>query len=300
MIAETSSVVEILAEERALELVVHCDPVVPEQLDGDKARIQQIIMNLLSNAIKFASEKGGIVVFISGEQGNDCFNLTISVADTGIGIPAERHKAIFEAFQQADGSTTRKYGGTGLGLTICRRLLDLMGGDIWVTSKVGIGTRFTFSVPCGVPKQALVPPTKQDEEKALELLWSELPNLSILLADDHIVNRSALTRLLSRKGHTVSTVATGNEVLTALEGQTFDLILMDLQMPDMGGDRATEIIRASGRQWNNVPIIALTANAFYSERKRLLTLGMNAFVAKPVEQKELVRALASCIKERSN
>jgi signal transduction histidine kinase len=295
LLSETVDVVQLLAEEKNIELVVHCEPNVPKELIGDRMRIQQVLTNLIGNAIKFCLDQGGVIVWVTGEHVGEGFTLEVSISDSGIGIPEERQKAIFEAFEQADGSTTRRYGGTGLGLTICRKLLDLMDGTITLVSKVGTGTTFRFTIPCQLPAETTIgsqlPAASSDET------CPKLPALSILLADDHVTNRDALTRLLTNQGHGVKTAGTGQEVLELLKEQEFDVILMDVQMPVMGGDEATIRIRSSGSSWHAVPIIALTANAFDAERTRLLGLGMNGFVSKPVNQKELVLTIAKCLQK---
>ncbi len=296
LLSETADIVELMATERKVELVIGRDPSVPDELIGDNVRIQQILMNLLGNAVKFCRPNGGILVWVDGTPTEVGFTLRISVTDSGIGIPKDRQIAVFEAFQQADGSTTRKYGGTGLGLTICKKLVHLMDGHIWLESSPGIGSAFHFTVPCGMVgarAAGFIPPSA---DSSVQALWGAIAPLTLLLAEDHIVNRNALVRILESKGHTVLTASTGEEVLQVLGIEPVDIILMDIQMPVMGGDQATKIIRESNSTWSGIPIIALTANAFESERNRLLELGMNAFVPKPIGQRELALALQELAK----
>lgn len=290
VLRETVDVIELMVEERGLVLVVEIAPHVPEELIGDSIRLNQILLNLLGNATKFCRPHGGIIVLVGGHREQNCFNLAISVSDSGIGIPPDRLDAIFEAFQQADGSTTRKYGGTGLGLTICRKLTELMDGTISVKSKVGIGTTFSVQIPCQIPEKTKAEPSLVSDT-SVEDIWDSFDPLTILLAEDHILNRDGLVRMLANRGHKVITANNGEEVLKALPTSPVDVILMDIQMPEMGGDEATIRIRESESPWRNVPIIALTANALSSERTRLLELGINDFVPKPIGQRELACAL---------
>jgi signal transduction histidine kinase len=299
LLSETSDIVELMAMERKVELVIARDPCVPDELIGDNTRIQQILMNLLGNAVKFCHSGGGVLVWVDGAATDGGFTLRISVTDSGIGIPEDRQKAVFEAFQQADGSTTRKYGGTGLGLTICKKLVHLMDGQLWLKSKPGVGSAFHFTVPCGAVGGQPTLPHILTADSSVQALWGEIAPLTLLLAEDHVVNRNALVRILESKGHTVITAGTGEEVLKVLRMEPVDIVLMDIQMPVMGGDKATKLIRESSSIWSQVPIIALTANAFESERTRLLELGMNAFVPKPIGQRELALALQELSKQRS-
>lgn len=299
VLRETVDVIELIVEERKLVLVVEFSPNVPEQLIGDSIRINQILLNLLGNATKFCRPSGGILVLVGGHRDHNCFNLTISVSDSGIGIPEERLEAIFEAFQQADGSTTRRYGGTGLGLTICRKLTEIMDGTISVRSKVGVGTTFFVQIPCQIPLAA-PQQTTTSTDASVEQLWASLDPLTILLAEDHIPNREGLVRLLANRGHRVVTASNGEEVLKTLSTSCFDVILMDIQMPEMGGDEAAIRIRESDTAWKNIPIIALTANALTSERSRLLELGVDDFVPKPIGQRELACALKNLRQPLSN
>jgi signal transduction histidine kinase len=294
LLADTVDVIELMLEEKELTLVVETEPHVPHLLIGDPGRISQILMNLLGNASKFCRPNGGIIVLFSGVADQNCFNLTISVADSGIGIPVERQQAVFEAFQQADGSTTRRYGGTGLGLTICKKLVELMDGSITLQSKPGIGTRFVVEIPCRIPESKNSQHSLK-EDISVEQLWSEIDPLNIILAEDHVFNREGLVRLLASRGHRIITASNGQEVLEKLPTSQADLILMDIQMPEMGGDEATTLIRSSDFEYRDIPIIALTANALDCERERLLQLGMTYFVPKPIGQRELATALKNAL-----
>ncbi|WP_305730873.1 PAS domain-containing sensor histidine kinase [Trichlorobacter ammonificans] len=261
---------------------------VPDVLLGDYLRTRQILLNLLGNAIKF-TEEGSITITaaqISSAPAGTV--LRLSVADTGIGMTPDITERIFAPFEQADNSTTRRYGGSGLGLTICRRLVELMGGRIWAESRQGIGSTFQVELPFGLPsaaEQPLPPPRSEVAE-------STLRPLEILLAEDNRVNADFVARILERLGHRITVVENGARALVHLARHHFDCILMDIQMPVMGGDEATRIIREQERQnGGHIPIIALTAHAMHDERLRLLSQGFDAHVPKPVEIERLLAEL---------
>jgi signal transduction histidine kinase/ActR/RegA family two-component response regulator len=279
-----------------LELSQVVDENVPDALLGDQLRIRQILFNLLGNAIKFTSA-GFIRVRAQLEsQSAESVELHFSVADSGCGIAPEKLQLIFQPFAQADGSTTRRYGGTGLGLTICTRLVELMGGKIWVESEPGRGSTFHFtsrlhiqsSRPAGGP--ALAAPETQSSVAPAALGEP----LAILLAEDHPVNRRLAVLVLERHGHRVTSVQNGREALAALEQQSFDLVLMDIQMPEMDGLQATLRIRqreiGTGR---HIPIVAMTAHAMQGDREKCLAAGMDAYVSKPIRLAELFATIGA-------
>jgi PAS domain S-box-containing protein len=263
---------------------------VPERVIGDPLRISQVLRNLAGNAVKFTNQ-GKISVHVRSKSADESkAMLSFSVADTGIGVPPEKHHQIFEPFTQADGSTTRKYGGTGLGLSISAGLVELMGGTIWVESEVGKGSTFYFTIPVdlapGIPLAATSAPGERAARK-----------LRILVAEDNSVNQRLATRLLEREGHAVTIAGSGGEALEAVERcehepAAFDLILMDVQMPDMDGLEATARIREreSGSH-RRVPIVAMTAQAAESDRLRCLNSGMDAYISKPVNVPELMKII---------
>jgi signal transduction histidine kinase/CheY-like chemotaxis protein/streptogramin lyase len=274
---------------------------VPDALLGDALRIRQILFNLLGNAIKFTGA-GFIRVRVRLEsQVEESVVLHFSVSDSGCGIAPEKLRLVFEPFAQADGSTTRKYGGTGLGLTICVRLVELMGGKIWVESEIGRGSTFHFTARLHTQS---APATG---EPACAVVEAELPGaaagcpapLWILLAEDHPVNRRLAVLILERQGHRVTSVQNGREALSALEQNSFDLILMDIQMPEMDGLEATLLIRerekGTGR---HVPILAMTAHAMKGDREKCLAAGMDDYVTKPIRPAELFAAIAACVAGR--
>jgi len=268
------------AEEKGLTL--HCDvtPDVPDHLVGDWLRLQQILINLVGNALKF-TEHGRVVVTIDTEERTaDEALLHITVADTGIGVPQHRQTAIFDAFTQADGSTARSHGGTGLGLTISRHFVEMMGGRLWLESRAERGSTFHFTVKIGVRRQAGRPaePTAAPDAPATA------PGLRVLLAEDNRVNQLLTVRLLEKAGHHATVAADGRAALAALEADRFDVVLMDLQMPEMDGFEATAIIREHERATGaHLPIIALTANAMVGDAERCLEAGMDGYVSKPVD-----------------
>ena len=250
----------------------------PPLLRGDQLRTRQILLNLLGNAIKF-TEQGLITIAAEpvSRSGNQ-MTICLAVSDTGIGMTPETMEGIFAPFTQADSSTTRKYGGSGLGLAICRRLAELMGGRIWVESQAGVGSTFFVELPFLVSEQVA------SARAILPTSIATLRPLSILLAEDNPVNAQFITKVLERQGHRVTLADHGRQVLELLAAQPFDCILMDVQMPVMGGDQATLIIREQERQQGgHIPIIALTAHAMDDERQRLLQQGFDAHVAKPVD-----------------
>jgi CheY-like chemotaxis protein len=212
-----------------------------------------------------------------------------AIRDTGIGIAREKQQLIFEAFRQADGSTTRKYGDTGLGLAICSRLVEMMGGTIQVSSKEGAGSTFTFTVRFGIAALGSSPrPTDSVSLKnMLDAVGTSNGDmrrapLTILLAEDNPVNQRLATRLLERRGHHVELASSGREAIEWAQRKTFDLILMDLQMPDMDGLEATAVIRRH-EKGGRTPIVALTAHTMKGDRERCLAAGMDNYINKPID-----------------
>ena len=214
--------------------------------------------------------------------------LHCAVRDTGIGIPADKQQRIFEAFTQADGSTTREYGGTGLGLTICTQLVQLMRGQMWVESAVGQGSTFHFTVRCGMQRQPVperMLATRQTVGEARRLL-------RILIAEDNVVNQRLAARLLEKQGHSVTVVDSGLATLATLAQQPFDLVLMDVQMPEMDGLEATAAIRAQEQETGrHLPIIALTSHAMQGDQERCFAAGVDAYISKPMKVDELYAAI---------
>ncbi|MCC6651728.1 MAG: response regulator, partial [Candidatus Eisenbacteria bacterium] len=249
---------------------------------GDPGRLRQVLMNLLGNAVKF-TESGGITVRVTRPPNRED-RFRIEVRDTGIGIPADLQQTLFSAFTQADSSTTRKFGGTGLGLAISRQLVDLMGGTMELISQPGIGSTFSFELPL---READVLPDDELEEVAKRFRC----HARILVVEDNAVNQLVARRQLERYGARVDVAANGVEALEAMERSPYDLILMDCQMPEMDGFEATRALRRGEGRGRDIPIVALTANAFSSDQARCREAGMNDYLTKPLRPVQLVRAL---------
>lgn len=270
------------AEANGVRLMMEIAPDVPVSVRTDPLRFQQILFNLLSNAVKF-TEDGTISVSVGWEATQQ--RLVVSVADTGCGIAPERLANIFDSFEQAEAGTTRRYGGTGLGLAISRRLAEIMGGSLKAESIVGQGSTFTLNLPVEpVTKTERAPAQAAAEETGLQ-------GRLILAADDHAVNRRILSLLLEPHGCQLVLVENGAEAVEAAMGQTFDAILMDMQMPVMDGLTATARIRAEGLN-TTTPVIALTANAMDVHRAAWDAEGVHAFLTKPIDPPLLAATLA--------
>jgi CheY-like chemotaxis protein len=247
------------------------------------------MLNLVGNAVKFTTE-GTVAVEVTTEACfDDAILVRFEVSDTGIGIPASKQKMIFEAFRQADGSTTRKYGGTGLGLAICSRLAELMGGSIGVESECGRGSTFRFIARFGLVPAARDLGNLAGAVRERSAQDSAAEPLRILLAEDNLVNQRVASRMLERRGHHVTTAATGQEALAHFDRERFDVILMDVQMPGMDGLETTAAIRkrelATGAR---IPIVALTARSMKGDRERCLEAGMDNYITKPINAAELM------------
>ncbi|WP_342632560.1 ATP-binding protein [Marinobacter alkaliphilus] len=253
-----------------------------EHFKGDPLRIQQVVLNLVNNAVKF-TQTGGVTLRI---QQPDQEKVIILIEDTGIGISADRINKIFEPFTQADSSMTRRFGGTGLGTTISRQLVELMGGHIAVTSAPGQGSTFRVSLPLFTGQ-----PVADAQSSDLE---TELPPIRILIVDDVPQNLELLSTLLSQRKHTVTTACNGREAVERYCHQAFDLILMDVQMPEMNGHQATQAIREheAAEHRHYTPVIALTASVLEDDRREALKAGMDGFAIKPIDLPELTREIA--------
>ena len=247
------------------------------------------------NAIKF-TEQGRVEVRYSWQaQGNERGTARFEIIDTGIGIPDERVGNLFSRFTQVDASSTRRFGGTGLGLAISKQLVELMGGRIGVTTKLGKGSMFWFEVPwCGGNPALKFAPGNADQLPVMTR------KLLVLVADDNRVNRMIVEMLLKKHGHVVDTVANGREAVEAVQTATYDLVLMDVQMPEMDGTTATRLIRKLPAPICHVPIIAVTAHALPGHREEYLAAGMNDYVAKPLRALELFTAMLRVLPKTDN
>ncbi len=293
---------------RGKGLAVECDidESVASGVTADAGRLRQVIINLVGNAVKF-TERGSvrIKVWIERDAEGQPF-LYGSVSDTGIGIAADKQGLIFEAFAQADGSTTRRFGGTGLGLTISARLLSLMGGRLWVDSVEGEGSTFHFNMRVVLPQdQAAAAGEPIGGVAAAAGAAQAAPAgarraLRVLLVEDNIVNQRVARGVLVKAGHQVWIASNGREALDALAGNTFDLVLMDMQMPIMGGLDAITAIRAEERRrGGRLPIIAVTAHALEGDREQFIAAGADGYVSKPITMARLVSEIEAVLQTAS-
>ncbi len=282
------------ASEKSLNLSYRIDESTPRIISGDPTRLRQVMVNLLNNAVKF-TETGEIHLFVDSKNYGKGYEIYFEVKDTGIGIPEDKIKNLFQSFSQVDASTTRRYGGTGLGLAISKRLVELMGGRIWVESIPGMGSTFCFTIlsdqivnslsEAKEPSCRFETHLDRGQDRTLKDR-----TLNILLAEDNSVNQMVMLRMLKKIGHKADIAANGLEVLRALENSSYDVILMDIQMPEMDGLEATRIIR---QRWpdHKPKIIAITAYALNGDRERCLKAGMDDYISKPVQCSELENAL---------
>jgi CheY-like chemotaxis protein len=279
------------ARQKGLELGWHAAAAVPDALVADAHRLRQVLANLIGNAVKF-TERGGVSVGVAVESGAPSESvLRFSVRDTGIGIPPGKRDFVFAAFRQADGSTSRKYGGTGLGLAISSRLVHLMGGKIWFDSAEGDGSEFHFTVCC---RHAPAQPAPETQEAPAVAASRPAPKFRILLAEDNLVNQRLAQRMLEKAGHTVVIAGNGLRALQLLDGQEFDVILMDVQMPEMDGLEATRRIREAEKTSGcHIPVIAMTAHAMVGDRERCLDAGMDGYLSKPFDPQSLLGLLCA-------
>ena len=293
LVSDTVEIASIRAKEKGLAIRTDISPDVPDAILGDPTRLRQILINLIGNATKF-TDKGEVSVCVVCENNSaDSVALRFSVTDTGIGIPVEKQAALFQKFMQVDSTTTRKYGGTGLGLAICRQLVEMMGGRIWVESVAGKGSTFHFTLPttrdqASVPATQL-PPAKKESADALPAV-----PMHILLADDSPENRLLILTYLKKTPHSVEPCENGKVALELFKTRAWDLVLMDMQMPEMDGYSATREIR----KWENergqkpTPIIALTANALAEDEGKSQEAGCTGHATKPIRKATLLDIIA--------
>jgi signal transduction histidine kinase/ActR/RegA family two-component response regulator len=284
------------ADASLLKLTCNVAPEIPQCLKGDSSRLSQVIVNLVGNAIKF-THKGEVTVNASLVSENaDTALIRIDVSDTGIGIPESGFVSIFQPFKQADGSTTRKYGGTGLGLATSKQLVELMGGEIGVQSKVGEGSTFWFTAR--FEKNTLVAPVSASDSDLTDsssVSAEKFPSsLRILMVEDNVINQKVAHKILARLGLTADVAEDGSEALRALEQKEYDLVLMDCMMPVMDGYEASMAIRDPlSRVLNRrIPIIAMTANALEGDREKCIASGMDDYISKPVNKDSLAKVIA--------
>ncbi|MFO7595725.1 MAG: response regulator [Desulfocurvibacter africanus] len=284
-VTDVVEALEGIAERKGVDLRQGIDSEVPRRIVGDAVRLKQVLTNLIGNAIKF-TDQGRILVNVedAGQAGDGRVRIRFSVRDTGIGIAQDRLGHVFDSFYQANIENQAKYGGTGLGLAISKRLVEMMDGEIGVESALGEGSHFFFTALFGLvgAEQAIMPePTRTEAEKA------GLRGLEILLAEDNEINQLVAVELLQKKGHHVTAVENGAQALEALSRNSFDLVLMDVRMPEMDGEAATKAIRAGQAGDPDVPVVALTAYALKEDREHLLAAGMDDYISKPIDPDEL-------------
>ncbi|QDK47438.1 hybrid sensor histidine kinase/response regulator [Bdellovibrio sp. ZAP7] len=285
-----------VAEHKGLEFVITATPNLPKTMVTDENRLHQILKNLLSNAFKF-TDKGHVTLDVKHESGNIVYRVT----DTGIGIPADKQKLIFEAFQQADGTTSRKYGGTGLGLTISREIARLLGGVISVESTPGQGSSFTLTLPVkySAPEGAMVNIADEQSEVTPLPNDADFTGKKVLIVDDDVRNVFALSSVLKMRGMNVIFAENGKQgIKTLMENPDTDLVLMDTMMPEMDGLEAIQEIR-SLEQFMSLPIISLTAKAMKGDREKCLSAGASDYVTKPVDEIHLLAVMYSWLPQKS-
>jgi len=286
------------AEARGLMLNARVHNSVPQLFVGDPVRLRQILLNLTANALKF-TDRGSVTIEVRALDSHEAeaseVELHFAVRDTGVGISPEHQGRIFDAFVQVAGVPNGDRGGTGLGLAIAARLVGLMGGELRVTSTPGTGSTFFFVVK--FPRARHEEATQEDDGGGREILRRRL---RILVADDNAINRMVTERMLQRSGHTVALAENGLQAMEMALAGRFDLVLMDVQMPEMDGLAATVAIRRAEHNGRRTPVVGLTAHAFRGDRDRCLDAGMDDYVAKPVRREELEAAMARALRRNSS
>ncbi len=306
-IADIMSVVEAMlkpkAEEKGLRLIVNIDSEIPEFVSGDAVRLTQILANLVTNAIKFTEDGGVYLRATSIKRNGDIATIEFLVRDTGMGIPEEKQAHIFDRFEQAEASTTRRFGGTGLGLSIVKNLVDIQKGTLTLFSQPGVGSSFTIELPYKITNDYVV---KTELKKTPINLANMKAETKILIAEDNPMNQRLIKHLMKNWNFNFDLVFNGSQALEALKKQTYDLVLMDIQMPEMDGYTSTAHIRNELK--SKIPIIAMTAHAMEGERDKCIKAGMNDYVSKPINeemlfqmiQKYLISTNGSSTKELNN
>jgi signal transduction histidine kinase/ActR/RegA family two-component response regulator len=285
------------AQAKGLRLYHEILSSLPGQARGDPTRFKQILLNYIGNAIKF-SDRGEIIVRAAVIEENHLGTLIrIEVSDQGIGIAPEQQRRLFHAFSQADDTTTRRYGGTGLGLVISKRIAALMGGDVGASSEPGKGSSFWATVRLNAAKNPQPTLTDFPAEDARQTLMRQYPGARILVVEDEPINREVITSLLLDAGLEVDVVTNGREAVESAGRGSYELILMDIQMPEMNGLEATRTLRGLPGM-AGIPILALTANAFTEDRDACLAAGMNDHIGKPVEPETLYKTVRHWLQER--
>ncbi len=290
----TTKLVEALVQSKKLSLKVDVQTDLPDILIGDDGRIRQVLLNLVGNAVKF-TEQGGITISIDCvHRENDRCHVRFAVRDTGIGIPVEKQDMIFEQFTQVDGSLTRQHLGTGLGLAISRELIELMDGEVGLQSEEDVGTEIWFVLPLGLSKASVI--NKPSGSPQNVLIPADAAGMRILLVEDNPINQLFATKVLERLGVSVDVGDNGLQALDMVQKQSYDIVFMDCQMPVLDGYEATRRIRQLGGDFEQMPIVALTAHALEGDREKCLAAGMDDYLTKPVVGDLLVQSIAKWVK----
>ncbi|MDD5134723.1 MAG: response regulator [Phycisphaerae bacterium] len=303
LLENVESLIKPSVEKKNLQLKIECSDDVPIVIMTDPARLRQCLINLLSNSVKF-TEQGYVKIFAHKVSKDNNPFVEFAVSDTGIGIPAEKLGTIFDSFTQADGSTTRKYGGTGLGLTITKQLAELMGGNVTTESQVGHGSTFKFLVPATIPQEQSLESglsentgeTEQETEDKQGSLQAEFSG-RVLVAEDGMANQVLIKLLLEKLGFVVTVAKDGLEAIDAVKNQHFEIIFMDMQMPNLNGYETTKRLRSLGI---NTPIIAMTANTAAEDEKQCVAAGCDNFVPKPIDKALLLKVIREYMGVSSN
>jgi signal transduction histidine kinase/response regulator of citrate/malate metabolism len=288
LIEDITKVHAVRAEAKGLELLYQYSSGIPENLSGDAERLKQILNNLISNAIKF-TENGNVSLSIKKLARNaNIVELLFSVSDTGIGIAKDKLELLFKSFTQVDNTYTREFGGTGLGLVISKQLIEMMGGTVWVESEIGKGSsfRFTINMEIGVINEI--------NKKIEPIMISNANGCNILNVEDGRVNQIVVDHILKNKGYNILHADNGRQALDIIDNNNFDIILMDIQLPEMDGIQVTEEIRKREQRAGNnkhIPIIAITAYALTGDKEKFLSLGMDGYLSKPINAEELINII---------
>ena len=306
LLKNVTNLFDVIANQKNLEFVLEIDPVFSRYLIGDALRLQQVLTNLLNNSIKF-TQTGVVRLVISAvHQDNDRVLLTFTIIDSGIGMNASQQKLLFQPFSQADTSISRRFGGSGLGLVISQRFVELMGGEITCISTPNVGSEFSFTLPFGIAtpvesaKNAYeVPSRKKTLAQRIAEVAASLENVRVLLVEDTPLNQQVASEFLNNAKMLVTVADNGQEALERLEQKPFDVILMDIQMPVMDGFEATKIIRDNS-QWATIPIIAVSAGVTLNEQEKYQRAGMNDFLPKPINPLEMLEKIKQNLMLPSN
>ncbi len=303
MLNDIVHIFEPKVAEKNLIIKLFVSSEVPQIIKADKLRLNQVLVNLIGNAIKF-TEAGSISLTVEAKKlTSEYYRITFSVKDTGIGISKEKKEQIFEEFKQASGEISIKYGGTGLGLSISKRLVEMHGGKITVESELGKGSTFSFALD--LEGKELIADTQKEKNESIDIIKSRLmaKKMKLLIAEDNKLNQILITKILTSFNMSVTMAMNGQEAISFLEKDDFDLILMDIQMPVMDGYQATQYIRSHFDDEpvkKNIPIIALSAAVTEAERNKAKHLGMNYFIAKPFKEDEIILTINYAIKSKKN